>query len=79
MSELEVFKVNNVTKDNIDLSSQNQLRTLLACIANEEDVLVEWADGGKKKSQIILTEGLHAQLKDGSFTITATEAFKKGG
>lgn len=71
---MEVFKVNKCTEDEIDLTSEAQLETLLKCIKESEEVLIRWIDEdeGKKCSKVLLTDNLMARIKDGRFNLTAS-------
>lgn len=72
---METFKVNTCTEDGIDLTSESQLETLLACIKDSQEVMIRWVDQdeGTKNSKILVTDTLMARLKDGRFNLTATK------
>ena len=72
---MEVFKVNKCTEDGIDLTSEAQLETLLACIKDSQEVMIRWTDEDEetKNSRILVTDNLMARIKDGRFNLTATK------
>lgn len=75
---MEVFNVNKCSEDGIDLTSADQLESLLDKIKDSEECMVKWTeedDGGYdvKRSKILLTESLMSRIKDGRFSLTSTK------
>ena len=70
--------MNKCTNDNLDLKNEKQIESVLELIKDSAEIMVQWEDYDNdeipvKKSKIIMTDGLMARLKDGRFTLTATE------
>jgi len=71
---MELFNVNKCTDEGIDLKSESQMETLLACIKDSQEVMIRWddEDEGTKRSKVLITDNLMARIKDGRFVITST-------
>lgn len=75
---MEVFDVNECTDNKIDLKSERQLESLFEKIKDSAEILIRWEDYDEnenpvKKSRILLTDNLMSRIKDGRFTLTASE------
>lgn len=76
---MEVFDVNECTDSRIDLTSERQLESLYEKIKDSAEILIRWEDEDRdgnpvKKSKILLTDNLMSRIKDGRFTLTASES-----
>lgn len=71
--------VNSCTESGIDLKSEAQLETLFACIKDSAEVMIRWIDNEDetKNSKILITDNLLARIKDGRFTLTASEELEE--
>ena len=82
---MEVFDVHKATDNKIILKSELQMETLFKSIQESEPVMLRWIvkaedeDGNEvtiPHSQILITDGLMARVKDGRFIIKSKEVPK---
>ncbi len=70
---MEKFKAIRVNENEIVLESATELDRLFETIKNEENIIINWIEGKKTTSRIMVSEGLITKIKDGSLTLTAEE------
>lgn len=62
-----------VEKNEIVVADSHTLSKLFDLINNESNVILEWPEKDKTKSEIFVTEGLITRIKDGTLKLRAEE------
>lgn len=74
---MEKFQATKFEEDGIELANSSDLEKLYQIIEKEENFIVNWTEGGVKRSKVIIGTNLMSKVKNGNLELSAQEPNKK--